>query len=133
VLTAFVIKGLASYGETVTMTRIGQSIISDIQNRVLSHLLSLDLDYFHKRNSGEILSRFTNDVSLMRNSVATTIVGFGRDSFTLLFLIGVMFYRDWFLACMSFFIFPAAFLPIIRIGRRMRKVTFNAQEEIAKF
>ncbi len=133
VLAAFVIKGLASYGETVTMTRIGQSIISDIQNRVLGHLLSLDLDYFHKRNSGEILSRFTNDVSLMRNSVATTIVGFGRDSFTLLFLIGVMFYRDWFLACMSFFIFPAAFLPIIRIGRRMRKVTFNAQEEIAHF
>lgn len=133
VLIAFVIKGLASYGETVTMTRIGQGIISDIQNRVLNHLLSLDLEYFHKRNSGEILSRFTNDVSLMRNSVANTVVGIGRDSFTLVFLIGVMFYRDWFLACMSFFIFPAAFLPIIRIGRRMRKVTFNAQEEIAHF
>ncbi len=133
VLAAFVIKGLASYGETVTMTRIGQSIISDIQNRVLTHLLSLDLDYFHKRNSGDLLSRFTNDVSLMRNSVANTIVGIGRDSFTLILLICVMFYRDWFLACLSFFIFPAAFLPIIRIGRRMRKVTFNAQEEIAKF
>ncbi len=133
VLVAFVIKGLASYGETVTMTRIGQSIISDIQNRVLTHLLSLDLDYFHKRNSGDLLSRFTNDVSLMRNSVANTIVGIGRDSFTLILLICVMFYRDWFLACLSFFIFPAAFLPIIRIGRRMRKVTFNAQEEIAKF
>lgn len=133
VLIAFVIKGLASYCETVTMTRIGQGIISDIQNRVLQHLLNLDLDYFHKRNSGEILSRFTNDVSLMRNSVATTVVGIGRDSFTLAFLIGVMFYRDWFFACMSFFIFPAAFLPIIRIGRRMRQVTFNAQEEIAHF
>ncbi len=133
VLAAFVIKGFASYGETVTMTRIGQSIISDIQNRVFRHLMSLDLEYFHKRNSGELLSRFTNDITLMRNSVANTIVGIGRDSFTLAFLIGVMFYRDWFLACLSFFIFPAAFLPIIRIGKRMRKVTFNAQEEIAKF
>ena len=133
VLAAFVIKGFASYGETVTMTRIGQSIISDIQNRVLAHLMSLDLEYFHKRNSGELLSRFTNDVSLMRNSVATTVVGIGRDSFTLVFLVAVMFYQDWLLACLSFFIFPAAFLPIIRIGRRMRKVTFNAQEEIARF
>lgn len=133
VLLAFVIKGFASYGETVTMTRIGQSIISDIQNRVFSHLMSLDLEYFHKRNSGELLSRFTNDISLMRNSVANTVVGIGRDSFTLIFLIGVMFYRDWFLACLSFFIFPAAFLPIIRIGKRMRKVTFNAQEEIGRF
>ncbi len=133
VLAAFVIKGFASYGETVTMTRIGQSIISDIQNRVFRHLMSLDLDYFHKRNSGELLSRFTNDITLMRNSVANTVVGIGRDSFTLIFLVGVMFYRDWFLACLSFFIFPAAFLPIIRIGKRMRKVTFNAQEEIARF
>ena len=133
VLAAFVIKGFASYGETVTMTRIGQSIISDIQNRVLAHMMSLDLEYFHKRNSGELLSRFTNDVSLMRNSVATTVIGIGRDSFTLVFLVAVMFYQDWLLACLSFFIFPAAFLPIIRIGRRMRKVTFNAQEEIARF
>lgn len=133
VLAAFVVKGFASYGETVTMTQIGQSIISDIQNRVFRHLMDLDLDYFHKRNSGELLSRFTNDITLMRNSVANTIVGIGRDSFTLVFLIGVMFYRDWFLACLSFFIFPAAFLPIIRIGKRMRKVTFNAQDEIARF
>ncbi|MCE2715883.1 MAG: ABC transporter ATP-binding protein [Pseudomonadota bacterium] len=133
VLSAFVIKGFASYGETVTMTRIGQSIISDIQNRVFSHLMNLDLEYFHKTNSGELLSRFTNDISLMRNSVANTVVGIGRDCFSLIFLIGVMFYRDWFLACLAFFIFPAAFLPIIRIGRRMRKVTFNAQEEIARF
>ncbi len=133
VLAAFVIKGFASYGETVTMTRIGQSIISDIQNRVLAHMMSLDLEYFHKRNSGELLSRFTNDVSLMRNSVANTVIGIGRDSFTLVFLVAVMFYQDWLLACLSFFIFPAAFLPIIRIGRRMRKVTFNAQEEIARF
>lgn len=133
VLTAFVIKGCASYGESVTMTRIGQSIISDIQNRVFSHLMSLDLDYFHQRNSGEILSRFTNDVSLMRNSVANTVVGIGRDSFTFVFLIGVMFYRDWFLACLAFLIFPAAFWPIIGIGKRMRRVTLSGQEEIARF
>lgn len=133
VLAAFVIKGCATYGETVTMTRIGQSIISDIQNRVLAHMMSLDLEYFHKRNSGELLSRFTNDVALMRNSVATTVIGIGRDSLTLVFLVAVMFYQDWLLACLSFFIFPAAFLPIIRIGKRMRKVTFNAQEEIARF
>ena len=133
VLVAFVIKGFSSYGETVTMTRIGQGIISDIQNRVFEHLMGLDLDYYHKRNSGDLLSRFTNDISLMRNSVANTIVGIGRDSFTLVFLIGVMFYRDWFLASVSFLLFPAAFLPIIRIGKRMRKVTYNAQEEIGRF
>ncbi len=133
VLLAFIIKGFASYGETVTMTRIGQSIISDIQKRVFNHLMHLDLEFFHKNNSGELLSRFTNDIALMRNSVANTVAGIGRDSFTLVFLVGLMFYRDTYLALASFIIFPAAFLPIVRIGKRMRKVTFSAQEETAKF
>lgn len=133
VLLAFIVKGLASYGETVTMTSIGQSIISDIQKRVFHHLMHLDLEFFHKNNSGELLSRFTNDITLMRNSVANTVAGIGRDSFTLVFLISLMFYRDTYLALASFIIFPAAFLPIVRIGRRMRKVTFSAQEETARF
>lgn len=133
VLIAFVVKGTASYGETVTMTKIGQSIISDIQERVFRHLMDLDLEFFHKHNSGELLSRFTNDIGLMRNSVANTVAGIGRDSFTLIFLVGLMFYRDSYLAFASLIIFPAAFLPIFKIGRRMRKVTFSAQEETAKF
>lgn len=133
IFLAFVVKGAASFGETVIMTYVGQRIISDLQNRLFSHLMHLDLAFFHGTSSGDLLSRFTNDVNLMRNAVATTLVGLGKDSFTLVFLVALMFYRDWTLACISFFIFPLAVLPILRIGRRMRKVANNTQEELASF
>lgn len=133
IFLAFVIKGLSSFGEAVIMTYVGQRIISDLQNRLFSHLMCLDLTFFHNNSSGDLLSRFTNDINLMRNAVAATLVGMGRDSFTLLFLVALMFYRDWTLACIAFLIFPLAVFPILRIGRRMRKVANNTQEDLATF
>ncbi|HCU06632.1 MAG TPA: ABC transporter permease [Holosporales bacterium] len=128
VLLAFICKGLASYGESVLMTWVGQKVISDIQNRLFKHLMQLDLLFFHNTTTGELLSRFTNDVNLMRNAFANTTLSLGKDSITLFALIALMFYRDPTLAAISFFVFPAAVLPIIKIGRRMKKVTFNTQE-----
>ena len=132
VLFAFICKGLSSYGESVLMTWVGQKVISDVQNRLFKHLMKLDLLFFHNTTTGELLSRFTNDVNLMRNAFANTTLSLGKDSITLIVLIGIMFYRDPTLAAISFFVFPAAILPIIKIGRRMKKVTFNTQEITAE-
>jgi subfamily B ATP-binding cassette protein MsbA len=133
VLGAFVMKGVASYGESVVMTYVGQKMISDIQNRLFRHLMNADLAFFHGTNSGDLLSRFTNDVNMMRTAMSNTIIGLGKDSLTLFFLISVMFYRDFTLALAAFFIFPIAILPIAKLGRRMRKVTYNTQEVLGEF
>jgi subfamily B ATP-binding cassette protein MsbA len=133
VFLSFFVKGLASYGESVVMTYVGQKIISDIQKRVFNHLMQADLAFFHRVTSGELLSRFTNDVNIMRNAIANVIIGLGKDSFTLIFLIGVMFYRDFSLALATFIIFPTAVIPIARIGRKMRKVTDRTQTELGSF
>ena len=131
VFIAFVVKGISSYGESVTMTYIGQRIVTDIQARLFSHLLKSDLDFFHKNNSGQLVSCFTNDINLMRTSVANTVVGLGKDTITFFLLLGVMFYQDWLLAVVAFFVFPVAILPIAKIGRRMKKVTLDTQGELA--
>ena len=133
VLLSFLVKGAASYGESIIMTYVGQKIISDIQNRLFAHLMRSDLSFFHSNSSGELLSRFTNDVNMMRGAMANTVVGLGKDSFSLFFLIAIMFYRDFSLASVAFFVFPLAILPIAKIGRRMRKVTNNTQGELAEF
>ena len=104
------------------MTEVGQKIITDIQNRLFSHLMKADLTFFHNTPSGDLISRFTNDVNQMRMAVATTLLGLGRDLFGLIFLIALMFYRDWILAAATFILFPSLVLPIARIGRRVRKV-----------
>lgn len=133
VLAAFVMKGISSYGESVTINKIGQKIISDIQKRLFNHLIYADLNFFHNITSGHLLSRFMSDIQLMRACVSNALVGLGRDSITLSLLIGLMFYRDWFLACLSFFIFPTALYPIFKIGKWARKIAHENQENQGHF
>ena len=133
VFFVFLFKGLSSFGESVSMTYMGQRIIADIQKRLFSHFMDADLAYFHARSSGELVSRFTNDVNLMRNAVTTALTGMGKDTLSLIFLIAVMFYQDWLLASLAFFVFPVAILPVVKIGKRMRKVSNNNQEEMGAF
>ncbi len=132
VFVAFAIRGFASYGEAITMSVIGQRIICDLQNRLFSHLMKLDLNFYHRTSSGELISRFTNDIMLMRYSVSNVIVGLGKDLTSLIVLIAIMFYRDWMLASIAFFLLPSIVLPISKISRRMRKVTYNTQDEFGK-
>lgn len=133
VIGTFFTKGMANYGQSLLMSFVGLRIIADMQNRLFAHLAAMDLAFFHNVPSGTLISRFTNDVHQMRVAVSNGITGVGKDLMSLAWLVGLMFYQDWLLASISFFVFPAAIYPIVRIGKRMRKVTANTQEEIGLF
>jgi ATP-binding cassette, subfamily B, bacterial MsbA len=131
-LAIALVKGVADYGEAVLMNRVGQRVIADVQITLFSRLMRADLAYFHANPSGTLISRFTSDAVLLRNAAANVLGAIGKDSLTVVFLVGVMFYQDWLLALVSFFIFPVAIHPIVGIGRRMRRVTANTQTEVGQ-
>ncbi len=133
VFATFLIKGLANYAQAVLMSFVGLRIIADNQNRLFAHLARMDLSFFHNNPTGGLISRFTVDINHMRVAVSNALTGFGKDLLSLVGLVAVMFAKDWQLAAISFFIFPVAVLPIVRIGRRMRKVTMNTQKEMGLF
>ena len=133
VMAVFLLKGMATYGQNVLVSFVGQRILADLQKRMFAHLLRADLAYFHGQSSGGLISRFINDVEKMRGTVASVLTAIGRDSLTIIFLVGVMFYQDWLLTLASFFAFPTAILPLVNIGKRMRKVSANTQREIGQF
>ena len=133
VMSLFVAKGLATYGQTVIMSFVGQRILADLQKSMFGHLVNGDLSFFHNHSSGGLIAHFINDVEKMRGTVAGVITAIGRDSLTLIFLIGVMFYQDWLLTLASFFAFPTAILPLVKIGKKIRKVSANTQNEIGQF
>ena len=133
VMSLFVAKGLATYGQTVIMSFVGQRILADLQKSMFGHLVNGDLSFFHNHSSGTLIAHFINDVEKMRGTVAGVITAIGRDSLTLIFLIGVMFYQDWLLTLASFFAFPTAILPLVKIGKKIRKVSANTQNEIGQF
>jgi ATP-binding cassette, subfamily B, bacterial MsbA len=133
VMAVFLLKGMATYGQNVLVSFVGQRILADLQKRMFAHLLRADLAYFHDQSSGNLISRFINDVEKMRGTVASVLTAIGRDSLTIIFLVGVMFYQDWLLTLASFFAFPTAILPLVNIGKRMRKVSANTQRELGQF
>jgi subfamily B ATP-binding cassette protein MsbA len=133
VLVVFAVKGLASYGEAVVMNGVGQRIVADLQASLFDRLIHADLAYFNDTSTGTLISHFTNDANLLRSAVSNSLTGMGKDSLTLLALVGVMFYQDWLLAVIAFFAFPTAVMPIRRLGKRMRKVSTNTQLELGRF
>jgi len=133
VVVVTLVKGAATYGQTVLMAFVGQRIIADLQTKLFGHVIRFDLAFFHNTATGKLVSRMTNDINLMRNAVANTLTGLIKDSLSLVFLVGVMFWMDWKLALLAFVVFPIAIFPIVRIGRRLRKVSTSALDELGRF
>jgi len=133
VLVTFAIKGFANYAQSVIMHYVGQRIITDTQHRLYGHLTRMDLSFFHQTPTGSLISRFTVDINMMRAAVSNALTGIGKDFLTLIFLVGVMFIQDRYLAVIAFVVFPVAILPIVKLGQRIRKVTVSTQEEIGQF
>ncbi len=129
VFATFAVKGLATYGQTLIMTRVGQTVLTDLQNRLFRHLLVMDLRFFAAHRTGALISRLTTDINMMRLAVSTALTGLGRESLSIVLLVAVMFYQDWLLASIAFVTFPATVIPISTLGRRLRKVTANTQAQ----
>jgi len=132
ILVIAAVKGFSTYGQELLMNFVGQRIIANIQVRMYAHLIRADLAFFHGTSTGTLISRFTHDLQLLRVGVANALTGMVKDSLTLVFLVGVMFYQDWALALITFVIYPIAVFPIIRVGRRMRKVSTGMQAAVGR-
>ncbi len=131
-LALFGVRGLATYVHTVMMNRMGQRIVTDIQQGMHRHLLEADLAFFHAHSSGVLLARLTSDVAVMRQAVGECWTSSLKGGLTLIFLVGVMFYQDWKLSLAAFFVFPLSAFFVAIIGRHMRRYATKTQEAIAR-
>jgi subfamily B ATP-binding cassette protein MsbA len=133
VLGLAITKGAATYFQSVLMTEIGQRVVADIQRALFARLMRADLAFFQANPTGTLVSRFVNDANLLRQASSTVLVGLGKDALTVLALVTLMFWQDWLLALISFVVFPLAVRPVLRIGKRMRRVSANTQVELGQF
>ena len=133
VFGVFALRGGAVYIHSVTMNDVGQRVVSDIQRATFAHLMQADLAFFHRLSAGDLISRMTSDISMMRTAIAEVPTSFVRSTLTLLFLVAVMFQKDWQLSLICFSVFPLASLFIGRLGKRMRRISGNNQVELARF
>jgi subfamily B ATP-binding cassette protein MsbA len=133
VVVLALIKGAAGYGQVVTMARIGQRAIAALQQRLFDHLVHADLGFVVSAGPGPLLSRLTYDTQQLRLAVTSALTTVVRDALTMLGLLALMIHQNWQLAALALVGFPIAIWPIVRLGRRMRKVARQSQTHMGRF
>jgi subfamily B ATP-binding cassette protein MsbA len=128
VVLIYLVLGAAMYGQEYFLGWVGHDVIRQLRNSLYNKIQDLPISFFQAEKTGSLMSRITNDVSVIRDMVSTAITGAIRDLFTIVGLTGVIFYRDWKSALAALVVLPLAFYPIVRLGRRVRRVTTGTQE-----
>ena len=128
VLGVFIFKAFFEFMQAYLMNGVGQRVIKDIREHLYRHLQSLSLSFFTKNPTGVLMSRVMNDVWLMQGAVTDAATGLIKDFFTGIFLVCVVFYRDWQMALVAMVFFPLGFWPIARFGRKLRRTSIKTQE-----
>ncbi len=123
------VKGAASYFQSLLMEKLALRIIEAIQGRMFERLIGADLAYIDRNASGTLISRFISDIYQLREMLTTSIVSLVRDNMTTSALIGVMVYTNWRMALIALIAFPFSAWFITSIGRRMRRVFRTTQAE----
>ncbi len=131
IVLIYIFKGTAGYGQNVIMQWVGQRIITQYRIDLYAHLQRLSMGYYDRTPTGELMSRITNDVNMIQGSVSSVVTGVLRDVFTVFALMGVVIYRDWFLSIFALGVFPLVVIPIVKLGRRLRKISTSSQETMA--
>ena len=127
VIVIYMLKGICSYSQTMLMHFIGLRIVADLRNRLYRQIQNQSLTFFTKNPTGILMSRITNDVNLIQAAVSDAVTSLLKDSFMLVGLVFVIFYRDWQLAVIATFIFPLAIYPIAKFGSRLRHFATRTQ------
>ena len=129
IVFAFATKGLSLYLAKVIMINVAEEVKKDIQVDMLNSLITADTEIINNKHTGKIISNLTFDVTMITNLVSTAILNFFKDSLTLIGLLTVMFLQNWKLSLIAMIMIPLASIAARSLGKRMGKVTTEAQEK----
>ena len=129
IIFAFTTKGLSLYFAKATMISVGESIKKKLQFDMVNNLVSADTQIIDKKHSGKFISNLTYDVTHITNLLSNAILTLFKDSLTLIGLLIVMFLQNWKLALISIIMIPLASLSAKTLGKRISKVTTEAQQK----
>ena len=129
IVLAFFVKGISLYVARVLMISVGNDIKKDMQDDMLKSLIKADTSLIQDKHSGKYLNHILGDTSHIVNLVSTTILNAVKDSLTLIGLLTVMFYQNWKLSLIAILMIPIATLAAKSLGKRIGKVTTEAQEK----
>lgn len=132
IIVVTAVKAAAFYGQTAIANVLVQRIVADIRIDLFAHLQHADLARLSATPPAERLAQFLNGADVIKNMLTRTLTGAVRDLFTVVGLVGAMLWLDWAMALMILAVYPLAGRPVTTIGRRLRRLSDNAQTQTGK-
>ncbi len=135
-LVAFFLKEVFTFLQQYLMTDASEKVLRDIRNRVYEKLLRLSLDFYTKMQTGKLVSRVIYDTSIVKNAMAEGLTQLIYQTFQVLiclfmvFTVRAVYKIDWILLLLSLIVLPSIMYPIVRIGKRLRKISIEVQEQM---
>ncbi|MGM0446295.1 MAG: ABC transporter ATP-binding protein [Bacillota bacterium] len=121
-----------SYFQTYLSNWIGQRIVGNIRKDLFQHIQGLSIDFYNKRNTGDIMSRVTHDVNALSDLVSSGFVHLLNDFFTVSGIVIIMLILNVRLALVSFIVIPFIFFVVYFLGKKMRKAYQEVREKLAE-
>ncbi len=131
VVAVFLLRGIFEYSSRYQMSVVGLRAVRKIRDDLYAHLVRLSMSFYSKGRTGELMSRAMNDVGVVQSSVTDDLVDLLRQPLIILFQIPLVFFWGGPLALIALIIFPTVLIPIVYLGRKLRKIQRRIQEQIA--
>jgi ATP-binding cassette subfamily B protein len=121
----FIIKGAATYGHQVILSKISNAILANNQRQLFSKLMSESIAFFSERHSSEFLARLTAGANSVTQVLSLLINAVGRDVLSLVGLVTVMLMQDPYMALLGFAVAPPAMLVLRKLVKRIKGLAHN--------
>ena len=133
IVVLIVLKNLAAVMQTFFLARVEQGVLFDLRRVLFGHILSLDLDYFARSRTGELLSRMTADVDRLKGAISEAMVNVAKQAILLAVFMTIALMASWKLTLVTLAVLPPSALAIGALGKRLRRKSHRAQEKMADF
>ena len=132
IVAVAVAKRAFQFAHVYLMGYAGNRIITDIRDALYHHILKLSLTFHATHSTGALMSNVTSDVALMQRAVSGVIKDLIQQPLTLLALMGVIVYQNWRMALIAIAVLPFGYYPMIRLGRRLKRLAHAGQERVSE-
>src|SRR5258707_9475526 len=129
IVAAVTLRAALNFGETVLANLLGQRIVAETQRDMVRSLIWFDLQRLNLVHSGQFISNFLYDATLLRDAVTKGIAGLAKEFLSLIFLAAVMIYQDWRLSLVSVLVLPVIGWVTRNLGRTMQKSSTKGMVE----
>ncbi len=132
-VTALLIQAAASGISIYLLNHIGQSVVAGIRDRLWKKLLVLPIPFYDENQTGETVSRMTNDTAVVKGLISDHLANFLSGTISIIGSIVVLLLLDWKMALLMFIALPLAAVILMTLGRKMHHVSKGMQRETARF